>query len=32
MVPLSVILPWRTPWIQERGGLQSRGSQKAGHD
>ena len=24
--------PWRIPWTEEPGGLQSRGSQKVGHD
>ena len=26
------ILVWRIPWIEEPGGLQSMGSQRAGHD
>ena len=26
------ILAWRTPWTEEPGGLQSMGSQRAGHD
>ena len=26
------ILAWRIPWIEEPGGLQSMGSQRAGHD
>ena len=24
--------PWRIPWIEEPGGLQSMGSQRVGHD
>ena len=28
----SRILAWRIPWIEESGGLQSMGSQRAGHD
>ena len=28
----SRILAWRTPWIEETGGLQSMRSQRAGHD
>ena len=28
----SNILAWRIPWIQELGGLQSKGSQRVGHD
>ena len=28
----SSILAWRTPWIEEPGGLQSMGSQRAEHD
>ena len=28
----SSILAWRIPWIEEPGGLQSMGSQRAGHD
>ena len=32
MVPHSSILAWRTPWAEEPGGLQSVGSQRAGHD
>ena len=28
----SSILVWRIPWMQEPGGLQSMGSQRAGHD
>ena len=28
----SSILTWRIPWIEEPGGLQSIGSQSAGHD
>ena len=26
------ILPWRIPWIEEPGGLQSMGSQRVGHN
>ena len=26
------ILAWRIPWAEEPGGLQSMGSQRAGHD
>ena len=26
------ILAWKTPWTQEPGGLQSKGSQRGGHD
>ena len=28
----SSILAWRIPWSEEPGGLQSMGSQRAGHD
>ena len=28
----SSILAWATPWIEEPGGLQSRGLQRAGND
>ena len=28
----SSILPWRIPWIEEPGRLQSMGSQRVGHD
>ena len=28
----SSILAWKIPWRQETGGLQSKGSQRAGHD
>ena len=28
----SSILAWRIPWIEERGRLQSMGSQGVGHD
>ena len=28
----SSILAWRIPWTEEPGGLQSVGSQRAGHD
>ena len=29
---LSSILAWKTPWMEEPGGLQSTGSQRVGHD
>ena len=32
MVIHSSILPWKIPWTEEPGGLQSRGSQRVGHD
>ena len=32
MTPDSSILAWRIPWTEEPGGLQSVGSQRAGHD
>ena len=32
MATHSSILAWKTPWTQEPGGLQSMGSQRAGHD
>ena len=32
MVTHSSILAWRIPWIEESCGLQSMGSQRAGHD
>ena len=32
MATHSSILAWRVPWTEEAGGLQSMGSQKAGHD
>ena len=32
MVIPSNILPWRIPWTEEPGGLQSMGSQRVGHD
>ena len=32
MATYSSILAWRTPWIEEPGGLQSMGSQRVGHD
>ena len=28
----SSVLAWRIPWAEEPGGLQSRGSQRVGHD
>ena len=28
----SSILPWRIPWTEEPGGLQSMGSRRVGHD
>ena len=30
--PTPVCLPWRIPWTEEPGGLQSMGSQRVGHD
>ena len=32
MATHSSILAWRIPWIEEPGGLQSMGWQRAGHD
>ena len=32
MAPHSSILAWKIPWTEEPGGLQSMGSQRAGHD
>ena len=32
MAPHSSILAWRIPWTEEPDGLQSTGSQRAGHD
>ena len=32
MATHSSILAWRIPWKEEPGGLQSMGSQRAGHD
>ena len=32
MATHSSILAWRIPWTEERGGLQSMGSQRVGHD
>ena len=32
MATHSSILAWRIPWTEESGGLQSMGSQRAGHD
>ena len=32
MATYSSILAWRIPWIEEPGGLQSMGWQRAGHD
>ena len=32
MTTHSSILAWRIPWTEERGGLQSMGSQRVGHD
>ena len=32
MATHSSILAWRIPWSEEPGGLQSMGSQRAGHD
>ena len=32
MATHSNVLAWRIPWKEEPGGLQSMGSQRAGHD
>ena len=32
MTTHSSVLPWRIPWTEEPGGLQSMGSQRFGHD
>ena len=32
MTTHSSILAWETPWAEDPGGLQSMGSQRAGHD
>ena len=32
MATCSSILAWRTPWIEENGVLQSKGSQRVGHN
>ena len=32
MATHSSILAWKIPWTEEPGGLQSMGSQRAGHD
>ena len=32
MATLSSIFPWRAPWTEEPGGLQSMGSQRVGHN
>ena len=32
MATHSSVLPWRIPWTEEPGGLQSMGSQRVGHD
>ena len=32
MATHSSVLAWKTPWTEEPGGLQSTGSQRAGHD
>ena len=32
MATHSSILAWRIPWTEDPGGLQSMGSQRAGHD
>ena len=32
MAPHSSTLAWRTPWMEEPGGLQSMGSLSVGHD
>ena len=32
MAPHSSTLAWKIPWTEEPGGLQSKGSQRVGHD
>ena len=32
MAAHSSVLAWRVPWTEEPGGLESRGSQRVGHD
>ena len=32
MAPHSSILPWKIPWTEDPGGLQSMGLQRVGHD
>jgi len=32
MATHSSILAWKIPWMKEPGGLQSKGSQRVGHD
>ena len=32
MATHSSVLAWRIPWMEELGGLQSMGSQRAGHN
>ena len=32
MTPHSSTLAWKIPWMEERGRLQSTGSQRVGHD
>ena len=32
MATHSSTLPWKIPWMEEPGRLQSRGSQRVGHD
>ena len=32
MATHSSILAWRIPWTEEHGGLQTKGSQRVGHD
>ena len=32
MATHSIVLAWRIPWTEEPGRLQSRGSQRVGHD
>ena len=32
MATHSSVLAWRTPWLEEPGGLQCMGSQRVGHD
>ena len=32
MATQSIILAWRIPWMEKPGGLQSKGSQRVGHN
>ena len=32
MAPHSSTLAWKIPWMEEPGGLQSKGSQRVGHN